>query len=180
MWAIPRDKRNVLGFHVTDLYRTHRVGRVQASKLCVCIKICVILISFFKGTVPWDFRLFSFFTWIGSPQAPDYPLRPFQIFSKIAEIFAAQGAPPVSKTLVAKGKKSSIWKVFIISFGHLWVVELAYLPPVSLIPVVHLDLRISPQIFKTIRNDPSVIFRGLKEDDSWKKSEAKNLVTLSL
>ncbi len=34
--------------------------------------------------------------------------------------------------------------------------------------------------FRKIRNDPSVIIRGLGEDDSWKKSEAKNFVTLSL
>ncbi len=54
------------------------------------------------------------------------------------------------------------------------------LPLVSLTPVVHLDLRISPQIFGKIRNDPNVIIRGLGEDDSWKKPEAKNLVTLSL
>jgi hypothetical protein len=32
--------------------------------------------------------------------------------------------------------------------------------------VVHLDLQISPQIFEIIHNDPSVIFRGLGEDDS--------------
>ncbi len=31
------------------------------------------------------------------------------------------------------------------------------LPPVSLIPVVHLDLRISSRIFEKIRNDPNVI-----------------------
>ncbi len=53
-------------------------------------------------------------------------------------------------------------------------------PPVSLTPVVHLDLRISPRIFEKIRNDPNVIIRGLREGDSSKKSEAKNLVTLSL
>jgi hypothetical protein len=40
------------------------------------------------------------------------------------------------------------------------------LPPVSLTPVVHLDLQISPRIFKKIRNDPNVIFRGLGEGDS--------------
>jgi len=41
----------------------------------------------------------------------------------------------------------------------------------SLIPVVHLDLRISPQIFTKMWNDPNVIFRGLgKKDDSWKKT----------
>jgi hypothetical protein len=55
--------------------------------------------------------------------------------------------------------------------------------PVSLIPGVHLDLRISPQIFKKVQNDPYVIFRGLGGgggDDSSTKPEAKNLVTLSL
>ncbi len=54
------------------------------------------------------------------------------------------------------------------------------LPPVSLTPVVHLDLRISPRIFEKIRNDANVIIRGLREVDSLKKPEAKNLVTLSL
>ncbi len=54
------------------------------------------------------------------------------------------------------------------------------LPPVSLTPMVLLDLRISPRIFEKIRNDPNVIIRGLGEGDSLKKPEAKNLVTLSL
>ncbi len=30
----------------------------------------------------------------------------------------------------------------------------------NLLPVVHLDLRISPQVFNKIRNDPNVIFRA--------------------
>ena len=37
------------------------------------------------------------------------------------------------------------------------------LPPVSLTPVVNLDLRISPRIFEKISN---VIIRGLGEGDS--------------
>jgi hypothetical protein len=41
--------------------------------------------------------------------------------AKFAEIFADQGAPPV-----ANGKKSSILKVLIILFGHLWEVDLTY------------------------------------------------------
>jgi hypothetical protein len=53
-------------------------------------------------------------------------------------------------------------------------------PPVSLIPVVHLDLQISSRIFEKILNDPNAIIRGLGEDHSRKKPEAKNLVTLSL
>jgi hypothetical protein len=57
---------------------------------------------------------------------------------------------------------------------------LANLSPVLMIPVVHLDLWVSPWIFGKIRNDPTVIFRDLEEDDSWKKPKAKNLVTLSL
>jgi hypothetical protein len=70
----------------------------------------------------------------------------------------------------------------------------ANLPPVSTTPAElvakfaagvvdtsgKFDLRISPQIYFKTQNDPSVIFRGLGEDDSLKKSEAKNLVTLSL
>ncbi len=39
------------------------------------------------------------------------------------------------------------------------------LPPVSLITVVHLHLRISPQIFDKIGNDSNIIFGGLGEDD---------------
>ncbi len=44
-----------------------------------------------------------------------------------------------------------------------------HLPPVSTTPVVHLELRISPQIFKKIRNSPIGIIRGLGETDLWSK-----------
>ena len=49
------------------------------------------------------------------------------------------------------------------------------LPPVALIPManLHLDLQISPRIFEKIQQDPNVIFRGLGEDDSWKKDWSK-------
>ncbi len=43
---------------------------------------------------------------------------------------------------------------------------MANLPPVSLIPVVHLDLQISSRIFEKVRNDPDAIIRALGEDDS--------------
>jgi hypothetical protein len=46
--------------------------------------------------------------------------------------------------------------------------------------VVHLDLRISPRIFEKIRNGPNGKLWGWGETDSYKKPEAKNLVTLSL
>jgi hypothetical protein len=40
------------------------------------------------------------------------------------------------------------------------------LPPVSTIPVVHIDLPISKKIFGKIRNSPNGILRGLGETDS--------------
>jgi hypothetical protein len=40
------------------------------------------------------------------------------------------------------------------------------LPPVSLIPVVHLYLRIYPRIFEKIRNGPNGILFGWVETDS--------------
>jgi hypothetical protein len=81
----------------------------------------------------------------------------------------------------------------------------ANLPPVSLTPVANLPpvsttlakmvekfasgvadtggapyLRISPRIFEKIRNGLNGVLWGWGETDSWKKPEAKNLVTLSL
>ncbi len=40
------------------------------------------------------------------------------------------------------------------------------LPMMSLTPVVHLDLRISPRIFEKIRNGPNGILWGWGETDS--------------
>jgi hypothetical protein len=56
-----------------------------------------------------------------------------------------------------------------------------HLPPVSLTPVVHLELRISPRIFEKNRNCTNGILRGC-----WgkliheKNQKCENLVTLSL
>jgi hypothetical protein len=44
---------------------------------------------------------------------------------------------------------------------------------------MHLEQRISPQIFEKIRNGPSGIIRGLGETDPCRKPEVKNLVALS-
>ncbi len=43
----------------------------------------------------------GFFHESASPQAQTIPLGPFRIFQKFAEIFASQGALPVSTTTVA-------------------------------------------------------------------------------
>ncbi len=82
-----------------------------------------------KGRVSQDFRLLVFFMNQFSTSSWVYHEGRFKFFRKFAEIFAAQGAPPVSLTLtltltpVAYGK---IIKVLIILFGHLWEVELTY------------------------------------------------------
>ncbi len=146
-------------------------------------------------------------------------------------------------------KKSSIRKIYIISFGHLWVVELVYryicffkfilscqqfdncshclppvsfttganlplvslipvascdrhhwhrwqichryqkhswnwwksLLPVSLIPVVHLDLRISPRIFEKIWNSPNGILWGWGKliHEKNQKQKSRDTVPLS-
>jgi hypothetical protein len=74
-------------------------------------------------------------------------------------------------TLLPKGVQKKSLKFICEDFFH-W-------PPVSLTLVTNLELRISPRIFKKIRNSPNGIISGLGETDL-KKPEAKNLVTLSL
>jgi hypothetical protein len=68
---------------------------------------------------------------------------------------------------------NKIIKIFLIE-------DFFHLPLVSLTPVVHFELRISPRSFKKIWNGPKGILRGLGETDSWKKPEGENLVALSL
>ncbi len=62
----------------------------------------------------------------------------------------------------------------------LLIEDFFHLPGVSLTPVANLEPWISQRIFEQIWNGPNGIIRGLRETDSWKKPEAKNLVTLSL
>jgi hypothetical protein len=57
------------------------------------------------------------------------------------------------------------------------------LPSVSLIPVVHLDLRISPQIFEKIWNGPNGILQSRGWNWFMKKTRSKksrDIVPLSL
>jgi hypothetical protein len=64
----------------------------------------------------FDFR---FSTWISFPKAPDYTVSS-NFFRKFAEIFAAQGAPPVSTTPVINGKnlQSEMFSLFLVdTFG---------------------------------------------------------------
>ncbi len=63
----------------------------------------------------------------------------------------------------------------VAKFAPVSLIPLENLPPVSLIPVVHLDFRISPQIFEKIRNGPNGILWGWGETDSWKNQKQKIL-----
>ncbi len=124
--------------------------------------------TFLLGTVPRDFQLSVFFINLFPPIPRASHLRSFRIFEnsqRYSHLKVHQRM--VSLRPVANGKnlQAKSFSIFFYTFS-----------PVSLIPVVHLDLR----IFEQIRNSPNAIFRGLGEDVSWKKAEAKNFVTLSL
>jgi len=71
-----------------------------------------------KGTVLRDFHLEVFFmNQFPSPQAPENTIRTVSnFFRKFAEIFAAQGAPTVSLTPVANGKKPEAKNLVTPSF----------------------------------------------------------------
>jgi hypothetical protein len=76
----------------------------------------------FKGTVSRDFLLLVFFMNQFPPSPRVFHLDRFEFFRKFAEIFASEGAPPVSATPVANLPPVS-------------TTPAAKLPPVSLIPV---------------------------------------------
>jgi hypothetical protein len=60
--------------------------------------------------------------------------------------------------------------------GKMWPL-VANLPQVTTTPTE--NLRIAPRIFEKMEIS-LMLYQGLGEDDSWKKHEARNLVTLSL
>ncbi len=74
--------------------------------------------------------------------------------------------PPVSLTPVANLPPVSTTPAELVAKFAAGVVDTdGKFASVTLIPVVYLGLRISTRIFEKIRNNPSVIFRGLGEDD---------------
>jgi hypothetical protein len=62
---------------------------------------CTRKILTLKGTVSRDFLLLAFFMNQFPPSSRVFHLDRFKFFRKFAEIFASQGAPPVSTTPVA-------------------------------------------------------------------------------
>jgi hypothetical protein len=89
-------------------------------------------------------------------------------FQVSAAWYCSHYLPPVSTT---QGKLVAKFAAGVVDTGGKFAASVV--DTVSTTPVVHLDLRISPQICGKIWNDPNVIIRGLGEGDSWKKPEAK-------
>jgi hypothetical protein len=65
----------------------------------------------FKGTVSRDFLLLVFFMNQFPPSPRVFHIDRFEFFRKFAEIFASQGAPPVSTTPVANLPPASVTPV---------------------------------------------------------------------
>ncbi len=101
-------------------------------------------------------------------------------FKVSAAWYCCHYLPPMSLTPVANLPPVSLVVANLPPVSTTLAKMVENLPPVSLTPVVHLDLRISLRIFEKVRNSLNGILWGGGETDSWKKPEAKNLVTLSL
>ncbi len=144
---------------------------------------------------------FCFFSWISFPQAPEYTNRAVSNFFENSRRYSQLKVYhrcrwhrwQMAKIFKLKKFNYFVWTPLgsrvNININYCLQVQFKmtaawycnhYLPPVSLIPVVHLDLRISPRIFEKIRNVPNAILWGWEETDSSKKPEAKYHVTLSL
>ncbi len=110
------------------------------------------------------------FSWISLPPAPEYTISAISNFlRKFAEKFAAHGPPPDIVAIICHRCRHWHWwqlsplsptlTKMVAKFVSLIPVEnllslilAANLPSVSFIPVVHLDLQISPRIFGKIWN----------------------------
>jgi hypothetical protein len=85
-------------------------------------------VSSLKGTVSRDFLVLVFFMNQFPPHSRVLHLDRFEFFRKFAEIFASQGAPPVSATPAAN------FTPFLLAL----LIPVANLPPVSTIPAENL------------------------------------------
>jgi hypothetical protein len=79
----------------------------------------------------------------------------------LALLAAVENLPPVSLTLVANlPPVSTTLAKLVQKLSPVLLIRVENLPPVSLIPVVHLDLQISPGIFEKILKGPNAILWG--------------------
>jgi hypothetical protein len=81
---------------------------------------------FKRGSVT-RFFAFGFFHESVSPKPLIMPIGPFQIFLKIRGDLCSSRFPTGVVDTGGKWQKSSSWRILIILFGHLWVVELIYI-----------------------------------------------------
>ncbi len=88
--------------------------------------------SIIKGTVSRDFLLLVFFMNQFPPSSRVFHLDRLEFFRKFAEIFASQGAPPVSTTPVA-----NLPPVTTTPAAKLPPVSTTPVPPVSTTPVAN-------------------------------------------
>jgi hypothetical protein len=128
-----------------------------------------------------DFLLLVFFIIQFPPSPKVFHLDRFEFFRKFAEIFASQGAPPVSTTQVANF--SPIFASVVDTGGKFTngVNDAgSKLPPVSTTPAANLPPMATISACRHLKVNLNGIIRGLGETGSRKKPEAKNLLTLSL
>jgi hypothetical protein len=85
----------------------------------------------------------------------------------VSSLTPVANLPPVS---TAQGKLVAKFAAGVVDTGGKFAAGVVdtgdNLPPVSLTPVVHFDLRISPRIFEKIRNGPNGTLWGWGETDS--------------
>ncbi len=112
-----------------------------------------------KGTVSRNFRLLVFFTnqFPPTPQAPEYTIRAVSNFFENSRRYSQL------KVCYRYQQHKQNWRQ---NLSPVSLTPVTNLPRVSLIPVVHLYMRISPRIFEKIRNGPNGILWGWGETDS--------------
>ncbi len=123
-----------------------------------------------------DFRLLVFFSGICFPQAPEYTIRAVSNFFDNLRRYSQLKVHhwcrwhrwQIEKIFNHKSFNYFVWTPLgsIVTYRYIFAF-------VSLIPVVHLDLRISPQIFEKIWTGPNGILWGCGETDSWKKTRSR-------
>ncbi len=143
-----------------------------------------------------DFRLQVFFVNQFPPKPLSIPLRPFQICSKTC---CDIGSSRCTTGVVTGGNRKNLQKgqIFIILFWYLWVVELTYryifyfrftvrCKQSDIVPIIchwcqrHRWFTLTCEYLREyLKKIKMILMLFSGEDGSWKKSQAKNLVTLS-
>jgi hypothetical protein len=113
-----------LSFIIEQSWNRIIIWHIWCGELCEHRFLLAVARSTVKGAVSRDF-LFLVFFMNQFPPSPmqSLPLRPFRIFSKIAEIFASQGAPPVSTTPAANF--STIFANVVDTGGKPWAANIS-------------------------------------------------------